>query len=343
MMSDRPRLELNTVQLSASVLAAVTGAVLTSYLGVGGTIIGTAVGSLATTSGFAIYQHYLGRTKERINHVAPVIVEHARTWTPPVGYLPAGHAAHPTRPGHVGGHLGGQRGRAVGPEANGTARPSANGSSPAGAVRPEDQQTQPMHALAPTRLDLRPAGQEAGPPTQPAGQGAGPPTHPAGQDAGPPTQPAGEGAGPLTQPAASQPGWARRRWLTLALTSAAVFLVAIAAITVFEFATGKPLAATVHGQKGTGTTLGGGQTGTTNGPSTRQPTQTTSPTPGATQPSTGQPSTGQPGTGQATPQPSSGASTSPAPSSVPSPSSLPSLKATPPPPSPPAGGARPTG
>jgi hypothetical protein len=327
MMSDRPRLELSTVQLSASVLAAVTGAVLTSYLGVGGTIIGTAVTSLATTSGFAIYQHYLRRTKERINHVAPVIVEHARTWTPPVGYLPAGHAAHPTRPGHVGGHLGGQRGHAAGPEANGTARPSANGTSPAGAVRPEDQQTQPMQALAPTRLDLRPAGQGAGPPTQPAGQGAGPPT-----------QPAGEGAGPLTQPAASQPGWARRRWLTLALTSAAVFLVAIAAITVFEFATGKPLAATVQGQKGTGTTLGGGQTGTTNGPSTPQPTQTTSPTPGATQPGTGQP-----GTGQATPQPSSGASTSPAPSSVPSPSGLPSLKATPPPPSAPAAGAQPTG
>ncbi|HEY0717570.1 MAG TPA: hypothetical protein VGD68_08130, partial [Streptosporangiaceae bacterium] len=78
-MSDRPGIELNTVQLVASMAAAVTGAVLTSYMGDGGTIIGTAVGSGASTAGFAVYKHYLVRTKEK---VAPVIVEHARQWTP---------------------------------------------------------------------------------------------------------------------------------------------------------------------------------------------------------------------------------------------------------------------
>jgi hypothetical protein len=81
MMSDRPKqgIELNTVQLVASMGAAVTGAVLTSYLGDGGTILGTAVGSGASTAGFAVYKHYLARTKEK---VTPVIVEHARQWTP---------------------------------------------------------------------------------------------------------------------------------------------------------------------------------------------------------------------------------------------------------------------
>jgi hypothetical protein len=80
MMSDRPKgIELNTVQIVASMGAAVTGAVLTSYLGDGGTILGTAVGSGASTAGFAIYKHYLARTKEK---VTPVIVEHARQWTP---------------------------------------------------------------------------------------------------------------------------------------------------------------------------------------------------------------------------------------------------------------------
>jgi hypothetical protein len=80
MMSDRPKgIELNTIQIVASMGAAVTGAVLTSYLGDGGTILGTAVGSGASTAGFAIYKHYLARTKEK---VTPVIVEHARQWTP---------------------------------------------------------------------------------------------------------------------------------------------------------------------------------------------------------------------------------------------------------------------
>ncbi len=80
-MSDRPKagIELNSVQLVASMAAAVTGAILTSYLGDGGTILGTAVGSGASTAGFAVYKHYLVRTKEK---VAPVVVQHARQWTP---------------------------------------------------------------------------------------------------------------------------------------------------------------------------------------------------------------------------------------------------------------------
>ena len=78
-MSDRARIDLNTVQIVASMGAAVTGAILTSYLGDGGTIMGTAVGSGVSTAGFAIYKHYLGRTKEK---VAPVIAGHARQWSP---------------------------------------------------------------------------------------------------------------------------------------------------------------------------------------------------------------------------------------------------------------------
>ncbi len=78
-MSDRPGIELNTVQLVSSMGAAVTGAVLTSYIGDGGTILGTAIGAGVSTAGFAVYKHYLVRTKEK---VAPVIVEHARQWTP---------------------------------------------------------------------------------------------------------------------------------------------------------------------------------------------------------------------------------------------------------------------
>ena len=87
-MSDRPRIELSTVQIVSSMGAAVTGAVLTSYLGDGGTILGTAVGAGVSTTGFAVYKHYLVRTKEK---VAPVIVEHARQWSPTT--QSSGHAA----------------------------------------------------------------------------------------------------------------------------------------------------------------------------------------------------------------------------------------------------------
>ncbi len=58
-MSGR-RIELSITQVTSSVLAAVTGAIVASSLGVAGTIIGVAVVSFATTAGTAIYRHYLG-------------------------------------------------------------------------------------------------------------------------------------------------------------------------------------------------------------------------------------------------------------------------------------------
>ncbi len=113
-MSDRPRIELSTVQIISSMGAAVTGAVLTSYLGDGGTILGTAVGAGVSTTGFAVYKHYLARTKEK---VAPVIVEHARQWSPTTqssGHAaPAGTQQTPRGSGRTG--PGASRTRADGP------------------------------------------------------------------------------------------------------------------------------------------------------------------------------------------------------------------------------------
>ena len=106
-MSDRPRIELNTVQIISSMGAAVTGAVLTSYLGDGGTILGTAVGAGVSTTGFAVYKHYLARTKEK---VAPVIVEHARQWSPTTqpsdGAAPAGTQQTPRDTGQARTDIG---------------------------------------------------------------------------------------------------------------------------------------------------------------------------------------------------------------------------------------------
>ena len=142
MMGKRPGIDLNTAQILASMGAAVTGAILTSYLGNGGTMVGTAVGAGVSTAGFAIYKHYLVRTKEK---VAPVIVQHARHWGPVAGAHPSGKRTAPgakgaqdtpartvASPNRVGGSGAGtygayRGGRAAGASADQTRAPERLG------------------------------------------------------------------------------------------------------------------------------------------------------------------------------------------------------------------------
>src|SRR5215472_12226685 len=102
-MSDR-RFDMSGLQITASVLAAVSGAVLASYLGVAGTIIGTAVMSVAGTAGTAIYKHYLGSTAKHLKETATVAAAHRATEWMTVGTrtaVPHGAAArqHGAAPG----------------------------------------------------------------------------------------------------------------------------------------------------------------------------------------------------------------------------------------------------
>jgi hypothetical protein len=53
----KPRLNLTTSQVAASALAACCSSIVASYLGVAGTVIGAAVGSVVATTGAAIYGH----------------------------------------------------------------------------------------------------------------------------------------------------------------------------------------------------------------------------------------------------------------------------------------------
>ena len=100
-MSGR-RIELSATQVIASMLAAVTGAVAASYAGIGGTVIGVAVMSVASTAGAAFYQHYLGRSKERLRSaavvIAPVIAPRANINGSP-GHRGRGTGAHAQAPG----------------------------------------------------------------------------------------------------------------------------------------------------------------------------------------------------------------------------------------------------
>jgi len=63
------RLHISLSQVAASSLAAVTAAVLCSFFGVAGTVIGTAVASVLATIGSALYVHSLQRTKARLRRL----------------------------------------------------------------------------------------------------------------------------------------------------------------------------------------------------------------------------------------------------------------------------------
>jgi hypothetical protein len=82
MSSGRRRIELSATQVIASLLAAVTGAVAASFLGVAGTIIGTAVMSVASTAIAAIYKGGLISSRERLRaaaeaaRVSPLVGSH---------------------------------------------------------------------------------------------------------------------------------------------------------------------------------------------------------------------------------------------------------------------------
>lgn len=62
----KPRLNLTTSQVAASALAACCASVVASYLGVAGTVIGAAVGSVVATTGAAIWGHLFHRGGEKI-------------------------------------------------------------------------------------------------------------------------------------------------------------------------------------------------------------------------------------------------------------------------------------
>jgi hypothetical protein len=321
MMSNRPSIELNTVQVVASMGAAVTGAILTSYLGNGGTIVGTAVGAGASTAGFAVYKHYLARTKEK---VAPVIVEHARHWSPVTGTQTSGG----TSPGEQGTpgtaartvtspYRAANGGQGTAPGYGATAGRYASAASadqpqpwPAGDQDPRDQGDTPAQTAQYGTVRMGSTGHEGN-------GGPGTSRDSAGADAGN----GHDGGGPGKHGKASGGGIGavmrdRPRWFVMAVTSAAVFLVAMLVITLIEFGIGKPIDASVWGRKASGTTLGNvtgshGQSGTVSPTVSSTPTQ--SATPG--------------GVGQTAPQPSSSATTGPTPSSVPSVSTAPSQNA----------------
>lgn len=83
--NDSEKVQISLAQVAASSLAAVSAAVVCSFFGIAGTIIGTAIASVCATVGSALYAHSLRRTRSRLRQlhqagaVSPPLTEVIKT------------------------------------------------------------------------------------------------------------------------------------------------------------------------------------------------------------------------------------------------------------------------
>ncbi len=64
--------DISVVQVTATALAAVTSMLLSSYIGIAGSVIGVAVASIVSTTAASLYKHFLKESTEKIKEI-PVI------------------------------------------------------------------------------------------------------------------------------------------------------------------------------------------------------------------------------------------------------------------------------
>jgi hypothetical protein len=299
-MSRPGGLQLSPVQIVASLLATLTGAILASYLGVGGTLVGAAVGSIASTTGTEVYRHYLRRSQERLKAAGDVL----RSRQAGTGQ----HARHAAGQQAGGARLGdaatetlaasrAARGGAGGPGAGGPGAGRYNGRGPD--TSPDATKTQIIPAVAEAGAQQRQAGQ-AGPT---AGQ------HATGELSGEAAPDGTDGSG-----GSDGPWWrniSRRQWLMYGGVTLAVFLVAMVVITIIELSAGKPLDAAVWGKHSTGTSVGNLVGGGGSGHKQPATSHTSSPTPGTQSSGSTAPSSPAATSSGTAPTPSTSASSSP--------------------------------
>jgi hypothetical protein len=291
-MSGPRGLHLSGTQAIASVLATLTGAVAASYLGVAGTLVGAAVGSVASTMGTEVYRHYLLRSQERLRSAGEVLHRSAvhsgagRTASQSVG-------AARTMPGSRHGALQDTANQDTVRQdtvrqdtvRQDTAQPP-NGHRD---MAQEDtaswhrQQTAAAHEaetqVIPHQVARWRSGSGDGPATETL-RGTTASDRASGDLAEGPSPSGGSGG---------NGGWwrgiSRRRWLTYGGVALGFFLVVIAGITVFELSVGKPLESAVWGKPATGTSVGnavGGQSSPQKGTNTPSARPTGSSTPAQT-------------------------------------------------------------
>jgi hypothetical protein len=313
-MSGPRGIHLSGTQVIASVLATLTGAIAASYLGVGGTLIGAALGSIASTTGTEIYRHYLLRSQQRIKAAGEVLY-HRTTGTHTVTQ----HSE--TQPNGVTQPSGASQGNET--------QTAAGGRHAAHQDRPDQETVSWRHQypdgapdaaerrLIPGLTALRQNGQTTrwaagGDRDDVTGPGHTASTRAGGQvgdgepGSGSPAAGGGQGGGHWWD------GVSRRQWLTYGGITLGAFVVVIAVITIFELSVGKPVDAVVWGKHATGTSVGNVVSGHSSPHKATHPATTSTP---SAQPSSSAPQSpnGSVAPSSPAPTPSASASSSPTP------------------------------
>jgi hypothetical protein len=146
--------EISAAQVAGSALAAVSAAVIASFLGVGGTIIGAALGSIVASVGGAVYSHSFKRAGDRLGETRVLTVvtrpHHARALPGP-GDVPvieepgsdpgepayAASGADPTAQLELGEVAVGEGAHGAGALSEGALSEGAEGGGASGAAEPE--------------------------------------------------------------------------------------------------------------------------------------------------------------------------------------------------------------
>lgn len=250
-MAEERRPTINMPQVAASALAAVSSAVVLSTLGVVGTIVGTALGSVVLTTGNAVYSHYINRSKERVDQM----LKERGTEGVIKTFAPVRRAGHASRADSA--ETVEQGATEAGSPADGdeTAR-----IDPGGETRrfdqddstgefDQDDSTGELHQADDTqRLGQAENARQLGDADRTEE------LHPAGDTGRLEVGDPADGTSRMDAVPEDTPGagrgrsfWARFPWRRTVIAAAAVFLGVLAVITVFEFATGRTLADTVQG------------------------------------------------------------------------------------------------
>jgi hypothetical protein len=330
-MSGRRGLNLSAAQVIAGVLATLSAAVAASFLGVAGTLLGAALGSVFSTMGTEIYKHYLQRSEERLRTAGQVLYHSAaktKTGDTPAqaGAASGGrHAAYQGSAGQQGvtRQLGNRDAASQDPANQETAvwdrRQYGTPRDPYQTETLSGSGTQWRGAAygggtnggSPNGGATNGGATNGGSPNgwngsaDSAGQHANGSITPEGADG----DAAGHG-GVWSATTSFFSSLTRRQWLTYGGIAAGLFIVVIAGIVVFQLAVGRPplgspVGHTARQQQRT-THPSSTPSATPTGSASTSPTPSSSPSSGTPTPTSGTPSPG-----------SSGASSSP--STVPSP------------------------
>jgi hypothetical protein len=329
-MSSERRIDVSSIQVAASVMAAVTGALAASFLGVAGTIIGTAMMSVAGTMGVALYRYFLDRSREKIHSVASAKIQplaQGRGVPAVLGHHQVTQSS-PTQPDSRAHRADDTETQAL-PALGGTWSDWPDDTQTLNSDRQDDTRTRTSASVTGKRAPGRHAAGQHRNGQREGGQNGNGQRNGNGQDGN--GQRDGSGAEAVNGLGRgfswqdfsvwlrSSTRHGRARWKNLAGAVLVVFVLAIACLTLIELLVGKPLASVVSNQPGTGTSishvLGGTKSAPTHSPSPAPGSgSSSSPTPGNS--ATSSPSTSAPAS--SSPSPVSSATDSPAQSPSPS-------------------------